>query len=79
MNIDTNELANKRALESMLEEEYKRFTPIPDELQNAARNMLREQDRVFVPHDNNPLNRWAEEQRRKKHKAEKQARKQQRR
>jgi len=58
MNVETNELRRERP--DINDPEFEKFTPVPDNLQKEAEEVLGDKDSVFLPMDTKSrLARWA--------------------
>ena len=90
MDTETNELIRGTALEKLIKDhgvssyEARQFTPVPKELEHAAEVKLAGQDRAIVSKTSGgKLSKWAAQQRKakrkNKHKAQKAARRRNRR
>lgn len=72
MNCDTGDLRNKAGLEDVAEEFMKRFTRLPEELEEAAKRKLNGSNRAFVSlTSGGKLSKFAAGERKKKRNAAK--------
>lgn len=76
MRTDNNHLVSEDFLKTLKEAEKQAYTPVPGNLQNAASRELAGRSSTFVSkHSGGKLSKWSASERKKKRKAQTQARK----
>ena len=76
MNTNTNELVNSELFERLAKDEKKKFEPVPEDLNQAAKKALGKKERVTISRNSGgKLSTWAAQKRKVKRKQQRQSRK----